>query len=266
MTVVIALVALIPVVALFDPAGLLRDYSAPPSGMRLVALDVGQGDAILIQTGGASLLVDTGPPGAGIVRRLRRYGVKRLDAVFITHADLDHVGGLAELRDAFAIDRLLRADPLAGLGQVSQVRLVRGQRLRLGEAEIEVLWPPSTSSTGASVDRNARSLVLLFGWRGFKALLTGDAEAEAAPYTAGDIDLIKVAHHGSADHGLPSLLADARPELALISVGKDNRHGHPHPATLAALSAAGVRIHRTDLEGDLVLELESSADSGSDHR
>lgn len=264
----VSLVVLIPVVALIAPSGWLGDARGPPEGLRIVALDVGQGDAILIQVGAASLLIDTGPPQTGIVRSLRRYGVEALDAIFITHADLDHIGGLDALRNEYEVAQLLHADPprpgpaaikgsnpLFSMGSPPGRILTMGQRLRLGEAEIEVLWPPSSPVGGDEVERNARSLVLLLNWRGYKVLLTGDAEAEAAAYSPGDIDLLKVAHHGSADQGLPGLLAESTPELALISSGRDNRHGHPHPSTLQALRRAGVEAHRTDLEGDLIVEL-----------
>ena len=84
-------------------------------------------------------------------------------------------------------------------------------------------------------------------------LLTGDAEAELAPVHPGDVDVLKVAHHGSEDSGLGTLLEEARPELALISVGADNPYGHPAPATIGALAAAGVPVMRTDEDGELML-------------
>lgn len=261
----LAVVVLAPVVASLAPAGLTGGVSGPPQGLRMVALDVGQGDAILIQASGHNLLVDTGPPGAGITRSLRRYGVEELEAVFITHADLDHVGGLDEIRAQFEIGRLFHADPLSSESETAAAMavtptigsipfLAAGRRLRVGEVEIEVLWPPAAGRVDPA-DRNSRSLVLLLRRGGFKALLTGDAEAEVADYSPGDIDLLKVAHHGSADRGLPALLTETTPELALISTGRDNRHGHPHPSTIQALGEAGVRVHRTDLDGDLILEL-----------
>jgi competence protein ComEC len=86
-------------------------------------------------------------------------------------------------------------------------------------------------------------------------LLTGDAEAEAAPVSPGDVDVLKVAHHGSEDAGLAALLREARPELAVISVGAGNPYGHPAPGTLAALGAAGVPALRTDEDGEVVISV-----------
>ncbi len=86
-------------------------------------------------------------------------------------------------------------------------------------------------------------------------LLTGDAEAELAPVHPGDVDVLKVAHHGSEDAGLAALLAESEPELAVISVGADNPYGHPSPATLAALAEAHVPALRTDLDGDVEIDV-----------
>jgi competence protein ComEC len=95
--------------------------------------------------------------------------------------------------------------------------------------------------------------VLLAERHRFDAMLTGDAEAEAVPLDPGPLDLLKIAHHGSEDAGLPALLERSDPRLAVISVGADNPYGHPHPSTLAALTAARVPLDRTDLDGEITL-------------
>jgi competence protein ComEC len=95
-------------------------------------------------------------------------------------------------------------------------------------------------------------------WGRFDALLTGDAEAELAPLETRAVDVLKVAHHGSADAGLGALLERTQPGLALISVGVDNPYGHPDPGTLATLSASGAQVMRTDESGDLVVEVARS--------
>jgi competence protein ComEC len=91
--------------------------------------------------------------------------------------------------------------------------------------------------------------------RHFSLLLTADAEAEAVPLPPAPVDVLKVAHHGSEDTGLAELLAQTRPRLAVISVGEDNSYGHPSPATLSTLAAAGVEVMRTDRDGTIVLEV-----------
>jgi competence protein ComEC len=97
-------------------------------------------------------------------------------------------------------------------------------------------------------------MVALLRFRDFSMLLTGDAEAELAPVDPGPIDVLKVAHHGSDDAGLPALLEQTQPELALISVGADNDYGHPTADTLAELGESGATVARTDLAGSLTVE------------
>ncbi|HET8813569.1 MAG TPA: hypothetical protein VFM51_01265, partial [Solirubrobacterales bacterium] len=99
------------------------------------------------------------------------------------------------------------------------------------------------------------SLMMEARWRGFSMLLTGDAEAEAAPIEPGPVDVLKVAHHGSDDAGLAALLERSRPRLAVISVGEGNPYGHPTAATLATLARYGVTTLRTDSDGAVEIDV-----------
>ena len=229
----------------------------PAPGLEMRMLDVGQGDAILLRpAGGEPVLVDAGPPGSGVAERLDELGIDSLAALAITHPDLDHSGGAPEVLASARVARLLvaRADrALLGAAAASGARVRRiaaGASFRTGGLRVAVLWP--RPGAGAA-EPNASSLVLLARWRGFRILLSGDAEAELAPVHPGDVDVLKVAHHGSEDAGLVRLLSEAEPELALISVGADNPYGHPSPTTLDALAEAGVPVLRTDTGGELVL-------------
>ena len=239
----------------------------PPPGPRLTlsVLDVGQGDAILLdpEPGGA-ILVDAGPPGSDLPAELRAREIASLSAAVVTHDQSDHAGGLAELLAAVRVGSVLSADAGRRLRAAARAagtetsQIERGDSVEVGALELEVLWPPAADLSRAaeeSVDPNSRSIVLLARWRRFRALLTGDAEAEAVPIDPGPVDLLKVAHHGSEDAGLPALLERTDPRLAAISVGAGNPYGHPHPATLAALADAHVPVARTDREGDIDLEL-----------
>jgi competence protein ComEC len=234
---------------------------APASELSVSVLDVGQGDAILIDPPGAEpLLVDGGPPGAGLVEELEREGVDSLAAAALTHEQSDHAGGLVEIMGKIPIGALLhngaardtRAAALAA--GVPTERVAEGDDLRFGELRLEVLWPHG--SAPRSADPNQRSLVLLARWRRFSLLLTGDAEAEVAPVDPGPIDVLKVAHHGSEDARLPALLEGLRPRLAVISAGEGNPYGHPAPATLAALADARVPTLRTDLDGEIEIGVD----------
>lgn len=235
----------------------------PPAGLRVSVLDVGQGDAILLQPRGApAVLVDGGPPGDALAAKLRAAGVARLGAAIVTHDQSDHAGGIRELLGAFPIGRVLYA-VLRGptLGEVAAAgvpgrRLARGSELRSGGLRLDVLWPPAELLAGshAGEDPNQLALVIVARWRSFSMLLTADAEAETTPIDPGPVDVLKVAHHGSEDAGLGDLLDRTRPRLAVISVGAGNSFGHPTPATLATLAAHGVPTLRTDLDGTVVLE------------
>ena len=244
-----------------------EDDRAPvaPGALRVTVLDVGQGDSILLEPGdGAPVLVDAGPPQAGVAAMLDQRGVDRLGALVATHPESDHVGGVAEVMDRVPTDRLVYAaasrDLLAAgtAGNPARVSVAAGSSLRSGSLHLRVLWPPAERLRGpaeAGDDPNELSLVMLARWHDFDLLLVGDAEAELAPIDPGPIEALKVAHHGSEDAGLGGLLERAAPQLALLSVGADNPFGHPSPATLTELEDAGVAVARTDLSGSLVIEV-----------
>jgi competence protein ComEC len=238
--------------------------AGPVAGLRVSVLDVGQGDAILLQPAGApALLVDGGPPGDGLEAKLRAAGVQRLAVAVVTHEQSDHAGGIEELLGdcpvaelAYArLSRRLRGE--AEAAGATPVRVAAGDMLRSGRLRVEVLWPPRDllAAPLAGEDANTQALVLLARWRRFSILLTADAEAEAVPIDPGPVDVLKVAHHGSDDAGLGALLDRIAPKLAVISVGAGNSYGHPTPGTLAALVAHGVRTLRTDRDGTIVLDV-----------
>jgi competence protein ComEC len=236
----------------------------PPTGLRVSILDVGQGDAILLQPAAApAVLVDAGPSGEGLASDLAAAGVDRLGAVVLTHDQSDHAGGLGEVLGALAVGRLLfgaigrrTLTEVRSAGVVAR-RLARGGILRTGRLSLEVLWPPVELLEGplAAEDPNRLSLILLVRWRRFSMLLTGDAEAEAVPLDPGPLDVLKVAHHGSEDAGLTDLLDRTAPRLAVISAGEGNPFGHPTAVTLSTIAAHGVRILRTDRDGTIVLDI-----------
>jgi competence protein ComEC len=245
--------------------------SAQPAGLRISILDVGQGDAILLRPPHApAVLVDGGPPGDDLVAKLGEEGVEQLGAVVLTHDEADHAGGVEELLRRVPVDRLvyarlgreLRAEAAAvaaahGDSSPALIRLAASGVLRSGRLRLEALWPPPAILTAplAGADPNTQALVLLVRWGRFSMLLTADAEAEAVPLGPGPIDVLKVAHHGSDDAGLASLLDRTRPRLAVISVGEGNPFGHPTPATLATLAGRGVRTLRTDRDGTVSIEV-----------
>jgi competence protein ComEC len=258
------LAALVLAVVLRSPRG-GASAAAPTAGLRVEVLDVGQGDAILLQPAGApAVLVDGGPPGDDLAAKLDAAGVDRLGAAVVTHDQSDHAAGIEELLGRFPIARLVYARldrealAQARAAGTEPVRVAQGGELRSGGLDLEVLWPPAQllAEPAAGADPNLQALVLLARWHDFSMLLTADAEAEAVPLDPGSVDVLKVAHHGSDDAGLASLLDRIRPRLAVISVGAGNSYGHPTAATLATLSGHGVRTLRTDLDGTVTIDVQ----------
>jgi competence protein ComEC len=244
-----------------------RGSGAPPEpapGLRIEVLDIGQGDAILLQPRSApAVLVDGGPPGDELVAKLHDEGIERLGAAVVTHDQSDHAAGIAEALGRLPISRLVygRLDrgflAAARADGAEPEAVAAGTTLRSGSLKLEVLWPPPDllAEDPPDTDPNLLALVIRARWHRFTMLLTADAEAESTPLEPGPIEVLKVAHHGSDDAGLGPLLDRIRPRLAVISVGAHNPYGHPTPGTLATLAAHQVPTLRTDLDGTVEIDV-----------
>jgi competence protein ComEC len=244
---------------------------------RLVMLDIGQGDAILVESrGGARLLVDGGPDPDRLLLELDARippWDRRIDLVVLTHPHEDHVAGLVRVLERYRVGRVFEpgmrgqspgweAWDAALQHGPPRATLAAGATLRLDEVALEVVWPRapvprSPPSTGRGI--NDVSVVLLGEANGRRFLLTGDAEDDVDPGLLAlglpRLDVLKVAHHGSATATSGALLDVTRPALALISVGAGNDYGHPAPSTVERLREHGARVMRTDQEGSIAVEL-----------
>jgi competence protein ComEC len=235
----------------------------PAAGLRVVVLDVGQGDAILLDPAdGEPVLVDGGPPGGDLRGQLKDERVSGVAAAIVTHDESDHAGGIEELLGRFPVQRLLYGSRHPDLirdarsAGVAAMPIAQGSEVDSGSLRIKALWPPPALLEGPTPDDlNQAALVLLARWRHFAMLLAADAEAESVPIDPGRIEVLKVAHHGSDDPGLGPLLDRTRPRLAVISVGEHNPYGHPSGSTLATLAEHGVPTLRTDERGDVTIEV-----------
>jgi competence protein ComEC len=242
----------------------------PPKGLRVVFLDVGQGDSALLQVARGAVLVDQGPPEARVARQLRSLGVRHLAALVLTHPQRDHVGGAADVLRRLKVDELI--DPaipstssfendalvVARRGSVPLVTARAGAVYRLGRLVLRVLWPDGPGPPGD--DPNNHAVVILASFGSTDVLLTADAESDVTGrIPIPPVEILKVAHHGSEDSGLAEQLEHLRPRVAVISVGAHNDYGHPRASTIAALDAVpGLRLYRTDQDGRVIVESDGT--------
>jgi competence protein ComEC len=240
----------------------------PPAGLRLTVLDVGQGDAILLETPRASVLVDQGPPEGDVAQQLQSMGIRSLTALVLTHPQRDHVGGAADVIRRVRVGRVL--DPVAtgpeyeealsaARSRGVEVDVVRsGSTYRAGGLTLHTLWPDDEGTR--TEDPNLNAVVLVASYGETDVFLPADAESDVtARLSLPEVEVLKVAHHGSEDPGLASELRELRPTIAVISCGRDNEYGHPRPETLAALEGSpGLAVYRTDEDGRVVVESDGA--------
>lgn len=247
--------------------------------LHIVACDVGQGDAILIQKNTTQILIDGGP-NQKVLDCLGKYMPfwdKQIEVIFLTHPDIDHYGGLIDVFKDYKVVHYFDngsvsssqeykvLESLVGGSGVSVASLVEGQVVRVGLIYLDILHPEKKfedrNSKFEMNDDNNDSLVILLIYDQFKALFTGDAEQEVSNQLSEsskiqNVNYIKVNHHGSKN-GLTQKLLDASdPEIAVISSGIKNRYGHPHAEILKILSEKDIQILRTDEVGDVIIKTD----------
>ncbi len=250
----------------------------PASPTEIVMLDVGQGDAFLVRSERACMLIDTGNQDGKLLTALARENVRHLDAVLITHADDDHCGSLDALQGTVVVDRVIVADDMLTCDDDSCRKLIAqarstasevvgarvGDRVAIGRFQGCIIWPHAFSNDGGNED----SLCAVFdadvdrdGVIDETALFTGDIDAASlktalAESGIGTVDVLKVGHHGSTTSTDADLAETLRPRVALVSVGERNRYGHPKQQVIDELAAVGAEVVRSDESGDVSCELE----------
>jgi beta-lactamase superfamily II metal-dependent hydrolase len=254
----------------------------PPSGdeLSIHVLDVGQGDAILIiAPGGKTALVDASVPGSGkkILAAMGRYAVDHIDLLISTHAHADHIGGADEVIKGTKVYKVLDSkvpnttknyeDFLDAIeaNKVEFIGASPGQTFDLGSgAIISVLAPMQPLFTKDQLrsggnEPNANSVVTRLDYGEFSILLTGDAEAQTEQRLMEqgarlEAKVLKVGHHGSKYASSEDFLRASKFKDAVISCGTDNRYGHPSQEVLDRLKARGIKIYRTDLQGEITIK------------
>lgn len=282
------------------PATAVTD-AAPtaPAGDTVAALeihflDVGQGDAILLRSGGRSALIDAGPSDR-IVRQLRALGVDSLALLLASHNHSDHIGGADAVLDSLPV-RFYLDNGHPATTRIQERVLARVERraitylaperrtLALGSARLRIIPAPEAADPE---DQNNRSVAVLVEQGEFRALLTGDSELEELGAllrrdSLPDVDVLKAAHHGSRNGVSPAWLARTRPEVVVISLAagssyghsdtqlsertsavrgsqeeRRNRYGHPHRAALRLYCTGNRRVYRTDLHGEVAIRVDA---------
>jgi competence protein ComEC len=261
-------------------------YSTSSHGLlQVIVLDVGQGDAIFVRTPENKQILIDGGPGDAVIQELGQkmpFWDRDLDMVILTHPHADHLSGILALTDRYNIDIVLTTDFVydsseyrAWVDYLSNhnkiVRLAKStQTIQVSAGvTIDILYPFMSLATDPPSNVNDASIVLKLKYKEFSMLLTGDAECTVQDQIATrtpdvlDVEILKVAHHGSKDSACPEFIKLASPTKALISVGVDNRFGHPHQEQIDLLELmipdrSGQEIYRTDQDGEILLESDGT--------
>jgi competence protein ComEC len=249
----------------------------PDSRLHVAFLDVGQGDAIFIETPrGNRVLIDGGPSPAMLLAALGRhlpFWDRRIDLVLLSHPHDDHLRGLLAVLDRYDVRQVLvsNVSHTSSVAQHWRQQLANGSvpilaiqhplQVDLGDGPIMTVFPPDVTDY-ANLDET--SLVAQLSWQSVSFLFTGDLEAEGMLKLAQAgwplaCTVLKVPHHGSDQAGSENLLAVTCPDLAIISVGAGNRFGHPAQGTLAQLESAGAQVLRTDEVGAIEITTDGEA-------
>ena len=281
-------------VALFAAAGALVSGRAPatsgapaPLGagiLRVVVLDVGQGDAtVAILPGGQAILIDAGGlagttfdiGGRVVVPALRALGVRRLHALVLTHGDPDHIDGAEAVLRVLQVDNIWEGVPvpphgglrrlgsLAGEQHIAWRTLMPGDVERSGGVDIKVLHPPAPDWERQRV-RNDDSVVIELRYGQVSVLLPGDigSEVERALIPAldrGRTVILKAAHHGSATSSSEAFIAASNPKVAIFSAGRNNRFDHPAPVVVERFTRRGVEMFNTAHDGAVFVETDGKS-------
>lgn len=241
--------------------------ASPMGELKVHFIDVGQGDAILIDLEDTEILIDGGDRSPGVTGYLNQYVDGPLEVMVATHPHADHIGGLIAVLDAFKVDQIWHngdtsdsktySDFMSGVNsEGAEVHIARlHDVIKAGELELFVHHPADLSGS-----TNNNSIVLHLAYGDIDFLFTGDAEQEAegammmlSSVQLPEVEILKVGHHGSRTASSADFLAITSPEVAIYMAGVDNSYGHPHAETITALNAIGAQIYGTDVNGTIIV-------------
>lgn len=237
-------------------------------------IDVGQGDAILIQSSKTNVLIDAGDRYQSIATKmvdyLRSNDVERLDAVFSTHPHADHIGGMSAVINNFDVSKIYDSGKIHTSKTYENYLMLidekdipfstprRGDKIEVNELTFEVLHPGDNIE---NYSLNNASLVLYLDYEDIAFLFTGDLEASGEDEILNsnfniESAIIKVAHHGSSTSTQEHFLEKVSPEVAIIKVGEDNRYSHPNSQVINLLQSKEIEIYRSDYHGDIIINTD----------
>ena len=237
-------------------------FSLPDNKLHLVFCDVGQGDAILISYQKTQILIDGGPDNRVLscLSRHLPFWDRRLEVVILTHPEEDHFGGLVDVIKRYNVNYFVvnslekkstsfEAFYRLVLGRKSSVYSPKaGEKIKIGALELLILWPREKLYV---TELNDNSIVLKLAFGHFSALLPGDLSTKFEnQLDLTPVEVLKVAHHGSQYSTSQTFLEKIKPKLAVVSVGK-NKFGHPTKETLKRLEDLGIKVLRTDQNGEI---------------
>jgi len=246
-----------------------------PHKLKVVFFDVGQGDAIFVETpSGKQFIIDSGYNNLVLSRLSREMSIfdRSLDAVFASHPDSDHIGGMPDILKDYSVgeyfDSGVESDSalykavneISFYEKISTSTLSSNNILDFGDGVfLEILWP-ETDLFDKTGDTNKGSLVVKLIYGNTSFLFEGDAPQSVEKtliFKEGkelDSDVLKVAHHGSKTSSLPAFISAVTPEFSVISAGKDNKFGHPNIETIDTLNSVGTKILETFVSGNITFE------------
>lgn len=266
---------------------LLAGY--PAHNLQITFLDVGQGDGICMELpDGRVYLMDGGSSDVSkvgnyrLVPFLKAKGIRKIDAVFLSHGDTDHINGIAELMeekqisiDCVCLPAGAEQEEFAEIKDLARTRNISVRTIQAGDfwenngTKFWCLNPADVTESG-----NAASVVLYMEYQNFSMLLTGDLEGEGEKSVAAllrsnaitGISVLKVAHHGSKNSTKEEFLRQCSPAVAVISCGEHNTYGHPHKETLERLNDMGTAVYRTDCSGAVQITVTGSRMKVTEYR
>jgi competence protein ComEC len=259
----------------------LAAVTMPGRNLKVSFLDVGEGESILIQTEGQSILIDGGPSGQKVCQELGNklpFWDRKIDMLVLTHPHLDHLTGLLEILKRYRVKKVLASPVISNLPaynewlQITQYKKIEyliaqaGQRIVLSSgAKLEVLNPAVNIGTDSKTDPDENAVVASLSYGPHSFLFTSDIGYETElrlqrERLVNNTEILKIAHHGSEQSSSATFLRAVNPSIAVISVGAQNQFGHPARGTLERISESGIKtLYRTDLDGTVTFELGISS-------